>query len=89
MQPCDKISMPETIRLADLGQHIRDARLRHGLRLRDVADELDVSIPTVQSWEAGRVHIPALRLLEVANVVGLNLGRVSRLRALREPSLAI
>ena len=78
----------DTPRLAILGSRLRAARERRGLHLRHVAAAIGVSIPTVHAYESGAVHIPALRLVEVADFVGLDLGRISRLRALRERKAA-
>ena len=71
-------------RLAYLGRRLREARERRGMRLRHAAKALRVSIATVHAYEQGDTHIPALRLVELADLYGLDLGRLSRHRALRE-----
>lgn len=80
--------MSETRRLAYLGGRLRDARKRKGLRLRHVASALGLSIPAVQAYETGDSHIRALRLIELADFLRFDLGRLSRRRALRERRVA-
>jgi len=76
--------MSDTKRLIYLGTQIRAARQRRGLRLRHVADALGVSIQATQAYETGETHIRALRLMELADYLRLDLGRLSRKRMLRE-----
>ena len=79
-------TMPDTPRLEALGQRLRAARKRRGLRLRHVAQILRVAITTVHGWEAGATHIPALRLVEYADLLGLDLGPLGRSRVIRDRS---
>ena len=76
--------MSEAKRLAFLGQQLRCARKRRGLRLRHVARALGVSVPAVQAYETGDAHIRALRLVELADFLRFDLGRLARRRQLRE-----
>lgn len=52
------------------GMRVRLEEIRGDRRLEDLADELEVSISTVQRWEKGSMAIPSLRLPEIARAYG-------------------
>jgi DNA-binding XRE family transcriptional regulator len=47
------------VAMANLGEKLKQRRESLNLTQRQLAHELDVTITTVQNWEAGR-HIPKL-----------------------------
>lgn len=53
---------------------IRRYRNQHGLTLQKVAEAVGVSMAQVSKWEAGRVNIPAARLMRLAEVLGTSVG---------------
>ena len=74
--------MSDTRRLERLGSAIKDARGAKGLKLRHVSLALGIPLRTVHAWEQGENHIPALRLVELADFLAIDLGRLARQRGL-------
>ena len=79
--------MSDRRKLGRLGQEIRAARLRQGHALRHVAAARGIHLRTLHAWETGEHHIPALRLVELADFVWLDLCRIAR-KALRAKKAA-
>jgi len=49
------------------------AQIRGERRLEDIADQLEVSISTVQRWEKASMSIPSLRLPDIAKAYGCSI----------------
>ncbi|MFB6271992.1 MAG: helix-turn-helix transcriptional regulator [Salinibacter sp.] len=55
-----------------LGAKIKESREEHGFTQQDLANELDVSLQTVQGWEQGR-YAPSARAAKSALKKVLNI----------------
>lgn len=76
--------MCKLLGMADVGERIRAARERLGLRQEDVAEMLGVDRNTVGSWEIGR-HSPRSKMRRLREVLQLDenldpIGPVAQLR---------
>lgn len=60
--------------LADLGRRLREARLRAGLSLTDLAERAGVSRRYATDAEAGRANLSVLKLHDLARAAGIPLG---------------
>lgn len=60
-----------------LGRELRDARKRAELTLREVAEALGVGVATLHDYESGKSVPDALRLFDLAKLLGINLAGLS------------
>lgn len=60
--------------LADLGRRLREARVRSGLSLTELADRAGVSRRYATDAEAGRANLSVLKLIDLASAAGVPLG---------------
>lgn len=65
--------------LRRLGNELERQRKRRGLRLCDVADAVGTTPATLCKYEQGQLEPGAVRLVRLAEVLGLNLGRLPAL----------
>ena len=66
-----------------MGRAVRDLRTRRGLTVRQLADQLGVSIGTVSAVENGRVATSTERAVQLADVLGVRPERL--LQGVAEP----
>jgi len=71
------------MKLADVGAKLRMLRKRRGLKLREVADAVGVSVGYLSQLEAGKVGASFSTLLKLTHFYGENLADL--LRALENP----
>jgi len=70
-----RVMTPDQIRInASLGLTIRHLRRLHGLSLEVVAGAIGVSYQQMQKYECGKNRISALRLSDIANLLGTTPG---------------
>lgn len=58
--------------LVALGQRIREARKRRGLRLEDVAGQVGINYATVSAYERGRAAPGVDKLRQIAQLLGVS-----------------
>lgn len=63
--------MEKTGSVAIIGKRIANARLEMNLSRRDLAGMLGVSCEQVEKYEAGKDRMPAGRLYQLSEVLGL------------------
>lgn len=74
-------------KLQVLGNELRAARLRRGLRLHEVARTIGVSTSVVCHYEHGQIEPPALKLFLAARLLKIDLEQLSaRVTVVRKPS---
>lgn len=61
---------PETF-YADLGQRIREERIRHGLTQKDLADRVDLTRTSVTNIELGRQKLLVHTLVDIAEALNI------------------
>ena len=54
-----------------LSRHLRDARIRRGLSVAEVADRAGVSVASVYLWETGKTHPRDANLSALCKVLKL------------------
>ena len=62
--------------LSDLGRRLREARLRSGLSLTELAERARVSRRYATDAEAGRANLSVLKLFDLARAAGIPLGEL-------------
>lgn len=70
------------------GELIRQAVREAGLSLRELADQLGVSHPTIYAYVSGALRVPEARLTEIARIVGREVGWFIPAADVDEPAMS-
>ena len=66
-----KIGIAPLARKPTLSQHLRDARIKRGLSVADVAEQAGVSVASIYLWETGKTHPRDANLSALCKVLKL------------------
>ena len=75
-QPATEPVPPAVEHRAAVGRHVRALRRGHGLTLRDLAGQLEVSIATVSAIENGKTGISSQRMVRLAELLDVPVGEL-------------
>lgn len=71
------------------GKKLRNYRIEHGLKLKDLADALQVTSSYLSAIEMGRKNVPDTLLIRIAEYLGLDRPSTEELKRLAEESKKI
>jgi DNA-binding XRE family transcriptional regulator len=76
-----KIGIAPLARKPTLSRHLRDARIRRGLSVAEVAEQAGVSVASIYLWETGKTHPRDANLSALCKVLKLPIRATRELAA--------
>ncbi|MGA3404064.1 MAG: helix-turn-helix transcriptional regulator [Acetobacteraceae bacterium] len=76
-----KIGITPLARKPTLSRHLRDARIKRGLSVAEVAEQAGVSVASIYLWETGKTHPRDANLSALCKVLKLPIRATRELAA--------